>query len=87
MIELIVTGVLIPTVGALIWMLKRENEKSERHDKMMIAQCNKLMKHQEKLTGILNNHFKTDQKMNGRILRSLRVIAKELNCLNERIKP
>ena len=82
MLELIVSGILIPIVGILIYVLKRQVDSSERHDKWMVAQNDRLMKHQDKLTLTLENHFKTDEKMLGRHLRSLRIIAKEL----ERIK-
>lgn len=82
MLELIVSGILIPVVGVLIYMLKRQVDSSERHDKWMVEQNRTLMERQKELTLILENHFKTDARAQGRMLRSLRVIAKEL----ERIK-
>ena len=86
MLELIVSGILIPIVAALIYMLKREVDKSERHDKWMVEQNRQLMENQKKLTLTLENHFKTEAKMQGRTLRSLRVFAKNLSELNKLIK-
>lgn len=86
MIELVVSGILIPIVGALIYVLKRQVDKSETHDKWMIEQNRTLMEHQKELTLTLENHFKTEEKMQARNLKSLRVVAKNLGELNKLIK-
>jgi len=84
--ELLISGILIPIVAALIYMLKREVDKSERHDKWMMAECDRLHQNQKEITLTLQNHFKTEEKIQARTLKSLRVIAKNLSELNKSIK-